>query len=112
MAATARDPATIADIVAANPDSALALELDVRDRAQTQAAVSAAERRFGAIDVLVNNAGHGLRAAVEEADESDVRDLFETNVFGLMAMTRRPARHATARTRAHRQYHLNRRIHR
>jgi NAD(P)-dependent dehydrogenase (short-subunit alcohol dehydrogenase family) len=88
VAATARDPATIADIVAAYPDSALALELDVRDPAQTQAAASAAERRFGAIDVVVNNAGHGLKAAVEEADESDVRDLFETNVFGLMAMTR------------------------
>jgi NAD(P)-dependent dehydrogenase (short-subunit alcohol dehydrogenase family) len=88
VAATARDPATIADIAAAYPDSALALELDVRDPAQTQAAASAAERRFGAIDVVVNNAGHGLKAAVEEADESDVRDLFETNVFGLMAMTR------------------------
>jgi NAD(P)-dependent dehydrogenase (short-subunit alcohol dehydrogenase family) len=88
VAATARDPAAIADIVAVAPDSALALALDVRNSAQIYAAVTEAERRFGTIDVLVNNAGHGLRAAVEEADESDVRDLFETNVFGLMAMTR------------------------
>jgi NAD(P)-dependent dehydrogenase (short-subunit alcohol dehydrogenase family) len=44
------------------------------------------EQRFGAIDVLVNNAGYGYRAAVEEADAADVELLFATNVFGPVAM--------------------------
>jgi NAD(P)-dependent dehydrogenase (short-subunit alcohol dehydrogenase family) len=83
---TARDAATVQDIADANPDRALAIALDVTDRAAVSHAVQGGEQRFGAIDVLVNNAGYGYRAAVEEADEADVEVLFATNVFGPVAM--------------------------
>ena len=85
---TARDQATVEDIVVAYPDTALALPLDVRNRAQIDEAVHRCRGRFGSIDVLVNNAGYGYRAAVEEADESEVADLFATNFFGLAAVTK------------------------
>jgi NAD(P)-dependent dehydrogenase (short-subunit alcohol dehydrogenase family) len=83
---TARDVTTVEDIAAASPDTALALPLDVTDRAQITAAVEQAKARFGGIDVLVNNAGYGYRAAVEEADDADIRQLFDTNVFGTVDM--------------------------
>ncbi len=85
---TARDPAAVADIVAPHPDTALALALDVTNAEQVAQAARHAETRFGAVDVLVNNAGYGYRGAVEEADEPDVRELFETNFFGLVAVTK------------------------
>ena len=92
-AATASSPrrATrprIEDIVAGNPKNGLALALDVDKQGQIDAAVKAAEARFGRIDVLVNNAGYGYLAAVEEGDDADIRAMFETNFFGLAAVTR------------------------
>ncbi len=86
--ATARDPAQLADIVSAHPNTSLALALDVTDNKQRQDAISRAEEAFGGIDVLVNNAGHGYSAAVEEGEEGDIRQMFETNFFALAAMTR------------------------
>ena len=59
---------------------------DVTNGIQVTDTVSQAEQRFGGIDVLVNNAGYGYRAAVEEGDESDIRSLFETQFFGAVAM--------------------------
>jgi len=88
VVATARDVATVADLAAGAPDRALALPLDVTKPEQIAAAVAEAERAFGRIDVLVNNAGYGYLAAVEEGDEAEVRALFETNFFGLVAVTR------------------------
>lgn len=85
---TARDAERVADIAATQPDRALALPLDVTDAGEIAAAVRRAEERFGGIDVLVNNAGYGYRAAVEEGEEADVERLFATNVFGLVAMTK------------------------
>ena len=69
-----------------NTDRVLALSLDVTDTAQVTNAVSQAAEKFGGIDVLVNNAGYGYRAAVEEGDEPDIRALFETQFFGPVAM--------------------------
>ncbi len=66
----------------------LALPLDVTDEAQAAQAVETALARFGRIDVLVNNAGYGLLGAVEEASADEVRRLYETNVFGLLNVTR------------------------
>ena len=83
---TARNVDAVEDITAGFPDTALALPLDVTDKAQISAAVKAAEDQFGAIDVLVNNAGYGYRAAVEEADDADIRRLFDTNFFGAVDM--------------------------
>ncbi|MDI5973255.1 oxidoreductase [Streptomyces sp. SL13] len=83
---TARDTANVRELADAHPGTALALPLDVTDHQQVTAAVAAAEERFGAIDVLVNNAGYGYRAAVEEAGADDVRELFATNFFGAVDM--------------------------
>lgn len=85
---TARDKARVADITEGVGEHALALDLDVTVPSQITAAVQAAEAAFGAIDVLVNNAGYGYQAAVEEGIDDEIRHQFDANVFGLFAMTR------------------------
>ena len=84
---TARNPDALAGLIAGHEDRALVHRLDVTDRAQVAAAVAAAEQRFGGIDVLVNNAGIGYFASVEESEEAAIRRMFEVNVFGLAWMT-------------------------
>jgi NAD(P)-dependent dehydrogenase (short-subunit alcohol dehydrogenase family) len=79
---TARDPCAVAAVCAPHPDRALALALDVTSPEQVRAAVARGAERFGGIDVLVNNAGYGYRAAVEEGDPADVARLFATHVHG------------------------------
>jgi len=83
---TARHAADLADFSAAA--NALVLNLDVTVQDQVDAAVRAAQEKFGRIDVLVNNAGLGYFGAVEESEEDQVRWMFEVNVFGLGRMTR------------------------
>jgi NAD(P)-dependent dehydrogenase (short-subunit alcohol dehydrogenase family) len=83
---TARDAAKVADLAEAKTDRVLALPLDVTDPQQVTDTVRQAEDTFGGIDVLVNNAGYGYRAAVEEGDDADIRTLFETQFFGPVAM--------------------------
>src|SRR5919202_1051914 len=83
---TARDAAKVQELVDAQPHTGLALSLDVTDSARVAAAARQAEERFGGVDVLVNNAGYGYRAAVEEGDEAEVATLFATNFFGPVAM--------------------------
>jgi NAD(P)-dependent dehydrogenase (short-subunit alcohol dehydrogenase family) len=85
-AITARDAGRLEDLTTAYPDTTLALTLDVTDDEQVIAAVRQADSRFGGIDVLVNNAGYGYRAAVEEGDPADVQRLFATNFFGPVAL--------------------------
>ncbi len=88
VVATARNPSTLDGLVAAAGGRALAVGLDVTRAEQIAAAVEAVERRFGAVDVLVNNAGYGYVGAIEEGEEDGVRAMFETDVFGLWAMTK------------------------
>jgi NAD(P)-dependent dehydrogenase (short-subunit alcohol dehydrogenase family) len=83
---SARDVSKVADLADAAPERTLAVALDVTDPEQIAAAVRQAEERFGGVDVLVNNAGYGYRAAVEEGDDGDVRTLFDTHFFGTVAM--------------------------
>jgi len=85
---TARDTAQIQDLAAGHPDLALVLKLDVTDPGQIAAAVAAAQARFGAIDVLVNNAGIGYFGSFEESVIAEVRAMFEVNVWGLAETTR------------------------
>ena len=85
---TARNPGQVADLAQGHEDAALALKLDVTDQGQIAGAAKAAHDRFGQIDVLVNNAGYGYLAAIEEGEDEAVRAMFEANFFGLAAMTR------------------------
>jgi NAD(P)-dependent dehydrogenase (short-subunit alcohol dehydrogenase family) len=97
---TARDKARLADLIAGH-DNALAVDLDVTDAGQVTAAVSAAEAKFGRIDVLVNNAGYGYQASIEEGEEDEIRGMFDANVFGLFAMTRAVLPGMRARRKGH-----------
>jgi NAD(P)-dependent dehydrogenase (short-subunit alcohol dehydrogenase family) len=83
---TARKPEQVADL--AEGREALVLPLDVTNPKQAEAVVSKAEERFGGIDALVNNAGLGYFAAIEESDDDAVRTLFEVNFFGVATMIR------------------------
>ncbi|MCF8339833.1 MAG: oxidoreductase [Chitinophagaceae bacterium] len=87
VAVTARNVEQIKDMVSEYSETAIALTLDVTSHNQIKAAVDAAIAHFGQIDVLVNNAGIGYFAAVEESEEEEVRKMFEINVFGLASMT-------------------------
>ena len=88
VAVTARNADKVQDLVEINKDNALGVALDVTNNAQVKEAVAQAEAHFGAIDVLVNNAGFGYFGAIEESDEREVRAMFETNFWGLAEMTR------------------------
>lgn len=83
---TARDAAKVADLTESAPERVLAVALDVTKPAQVVTAVRQAQERFAHVDVLVNNAGYGYRAAIEEGDDAEVRTLFETHFFGTVAM--------------------------
>ena len=84
---TARNKAKIEDLVSDNGENAIALTLDVTDKAQVRDAVKQAVEKFGRIDVLVNNAGIGYFSSAEESVEKEVRDMFEINFWGLMDVT-------------------------
>ncbi|HEX3984595.1 MAG TPA: oxidoreductase, partial [Acidisoma sp.] len=86
--ATARDVTKIAGLVEGHEADALALALDVTDLDAIHHAVKQAEGKFGHIDVLVNNAGYGYFGAIEEGEDAQVRTMFDTNVFGLVDMTK------------------------
>src|SRR3979490_170058 len=83
---TARAARKVADLADNATQRVLPVALDVTKPDQVTAAVQRADERFGGIDVLVNNAGYGYRAAVEEGDANEVRTLFETHFFGTVAM--------------------------
>lgn len=87
VVATARNPQTLIAALGDHPNL-LALPLDVTNE---QAALEAARQsiaRFARVDILVNNAGYGLLGAVEESGDQEVKDLFNTNVFGLLNVIR------------------------
>jgi NAD(P)-dependent dehydrogenase (short-subunit alcohol dehydrogenase family) len=83
---TARNISTVADIVEAYPDTAIAVPLDITNEESIADAVKAAADNFGGVDILVNNAGYGYRSSVEEGEEDSVNLLFDTNFFGPIAL--------------------------
>ncbi len=83
---TARNTQALTEF--AGKKNALVQKLDVTDPVEVTAAVKAAEAHFGGIDVLVNNAGIGYFAAVEEGEDTEIRRMFDINLFGLAAVTR------------------------
>jgi len=83
---TARNTKQVEDLVADQEDRTLVLRLDVTDPQQVAESVRRAEEHFGGIDVLVNNAGIGYFAAVEESEDKDIRRMFEIDFFGLARM--------------------------
>lgn len=88
VVATARNPETLKDLQTQYGSRILVLKLDVTSPEGIKAAVEAAHKTFSRIDVLVNNAGYGLLGALEECSMKDIRAIFETNVFGLMEVTK------------------------
>ena len=98
---SARDAAQLQDLVRGHEARTLALSLDVTDAQQVAAAVHAAEQHFGRIDVLVNNAGYGYQASIEEGVAAEVRAVFDVNVFGLVTMTQAVLPGMRARRRGH-----------
>jgi NAD(P)-dependent dehydrogenase (short-subunit alcohol dehydrogenase family) len=84
---TARDPAVLADLVAAHPDRAFALRLDVTDRQRALAVADEAVALLGHLDVVVHCPGYGLHAPIEETPEQAARDQLDTNFFGALWVT-------------------------
>jgi NAD(P)-dependent dehydrogenase (short-subunit alcohol dehydrogenase family) len=87
VAATARDVKTLAPLLARYQDQVVTIALDVTDKAATDAAIREAHKRFGRLDVVVNNAGYGLFGAIEEVSEAEARAQIETNLFGALWVT-------------------------
>lgn len=93
--ATARNPQDITDRLGDQPNL-LAVRLDVTREEEAHQAVAEGIKRFGRIDVLINNAGFGVLGAVEETSASETERLFATNVFGLLNVTRAVLPHMRA----------------
>lgn len=83
---TARSIAKLESIAKDYPDTCMPVVLDMSDRAQMKKIVADTVEKFGMIDVLVNNAGHGYRSSVEEGEDEAIHELFETNLFGPVNM--------------------------
>jgi NADP-dependent 3-hydroxy acid dehydrogenase YdfG len=88
VVATARKPEVLQDLAEKYPDAARVLKLDVTNLRNVKSAVANAVKEFGRIDVVVNNAGYGLVGAIEEANDEKVKQQFDTNVFGVLNVTR------------------------
>ena len=99
--ATSRSPDKVATAFPKASARLLAIPMDLRDMTKISSAVQAGLTRFGRIDVLVNNAGHGLIGAVEEASDAEIANVFETNVFGLLRVTRAVLPHFRERRSGH-----------
>jgi NAD(P)-dependent dehydrogenase (short-subunit alcohol dehydrogenase family) len=87
VAATAREPKTLAPLVERYGERIAALTLDVTDKAAVDNTISEAHSRFGRLDVVINNAGYGLFGTIEEVSEAEARAQLETNLFGALWVT-------------------------
>ncbi len=87
VAATARRLETLDALVDTYGDAVLPIQLDVTDRVAAFDAVNGAAEHFGALDVVINNAGYGHFGMIEELTEDEVRSQLETNLFGALWVT-------------------------
>jgi NAD(P)-dependent dehydrogenase (short-subunit alcohol dehydrogenase family) len=101
VVATARDVAALDDLAGPHDDNLIRLALDVTDPARVRAVVAEAIDRAGAIDVLVNNAGHGLLGALEELSDAQIARILGTNLLGALSVTRAVLPHMRARRGGH-----------
>jgi len=101
VVATARNIAKIADLEKKYPETARAISLDVTHKQQIKTAAEQALEHFGHVDVLVNNAGYGLMGAIEEAEDADIQKEIDTNVCGVVHVTRALLPHFRARKSGH-----------
>lgn len=88
LVAAARNTAAVSDLARSHPDRVNVAQLDVTEHQRIGAVVEEAVSAFGRLDVVVNNAGYGLRGGIEEVSEEQMRTQFETNVFGVLGVTR------------------------
>ena len=88
LVATARQPASLADLAARYGDRILSVALDVTDPAAAEAAVAAGVAAFGRIDVVVNNAGYANLAAIEDITADDFREQLDANLLGVVNVTK------------------------
>lgn len=101
VVATARKPEQLQALIEQYPQQAIALPLDVTQPDQVREAVNRAITTYGQIDVLVNNAGYGTMGAVEEVTDAEVRQQYETNVFGALDVMRAVLPHMRRQRRGH-----------
>ncbi len=99
--ATARDTSKLADLERQYPGSVRLLELDVTNPAQIQTVAADAIASFGHVDVVVNNAGYGLNGAIEEVSEEEFEPMFQTNIYGVIRVTRAFLPHLRSRRSGH-----------
>ncbi len=88
LIATARKTDKIKQWEVDYPDRALVIPMDVTKPDEVENAVAAGLKKYGSIDVLINNAGYGISGAIEEVSDDEYRKIFDTNVFGLVNVTR------------------------
>jgi len=88
VVATARNPEQLVELKGRYSESVCTLALDVTNEAQAKRAFEAAIASFGGLDVLVNNAGYGYVSSVEDVSLADFRAQIETNLFGVIIMTK------------------------
>lgn len=101
VAVASRKTSDVDDIVAAYPNSSIAIKLDVTVDTEIKSSVAQTIAHFGQIDVLVNNAGIGYFGSIEESEEAEVRKMFEINVFGLAKMTQEVLPHMRKQRSGH-----------
>jgi NAD(P)-dependent dehydrogenase (short-subunit alcohol dehydrogenase family) len=101
LVATARDPGALADLLPIGGDRVIVMPLDVTDEAAATRAVSGAVARFGRLDIVVNNAGYGNVAPIEDTSIDEFRAQIETNLFGTIIMTKAALRLFREQRRGH-----------
>ncbi|MEY4381520.1 MAG: hypothetical protein RJA92_900 [Bacteroidota bacterium] len=101
VAVASRKTSDVDDIVAAYPNTSIAIRLDVTNESEIKSSVAQTMSHFGQIDVLVNNAGIGYFGSIEESEDAEVRKMFEINVFGLAKMTQEVLPHMRKQRSGH-----------